>query len=608
MMSNERVILCGSARTDKPVGAHKPIRLKLWGKDKNVTLKITDITDRMVANLPPRLIDLLEIATYIYCADQATTRGGDGLRDYGSNWRRKFRFHIPVREPDVWSSGQMISILQDTLGFLSEDEYHFHFVKLTDPPPMSLYLDFGSGGASGLSAEEVILFSGGLDSLGGAIQDAVINKKNVALVSHRSSPKIAKRQRELVSDLGNHTHTPPFHVPVWIHKEKELSREFTQRTRSFLYASLGAVVARIFDLWRVRIYENGTISVNLPISEQVIGSRGTRSTHPQAINGFSDLFSALFEKEFLIENPFLWMTKAEVAKAIVEAGCRELIKYSTSCTHIWEMTTLKTHCGVCSQCIDRRFAVLAAGCTDDDDPMEMYSVDLLTGERKPGESRTMLESYVRTAKKIKDITDDGFFSEFPECYRIIGHIRGMKVDEAASKILDLYRRHSNQVFDVITQGIRDHAGEINEGKLPKSCLLILALPDNYKRPEDIDETSREDFRTPMGAAWQDVSIQFKDAHTVSIKVKGEDGIYNYTQMGMVDKRNGNPTKQWDLLYSFAQGHGTMDYDHPDACQKNQKRKEKLAKSLCDFFSIQGDPFRLTDDKKGWRARFFISPD
>ena len=38
------------------------------------------------------------------------------------------------------------------------------------------------------------------------------------------------------------------------------------------------------------------------------------------------------------------------------------------------------------------------------------------------------------------------------------------------------------------------------------------------------------------------------------------------------------------------------------------RKPALAANLRDFFRIEGDPFRLTDDGKGWQARFLISPD
>lgn len=489
-MSNERVILCGGLTTPGGPSKKAAVPLSLWGRHSNVTLKVSDISRKMVANISPVLIDLLEIATYVYCADQATTRGGGTGRDYGAKWRRQFRFHIPVRRPDLWSSSPVRTALCDTLAFLSDDEYEFTFKKLANPPPVDQYLDFGPGGATGFVAEEVLLFSGGLDSLGGAVQEVIADKRSVALVSHRSSPKIASRQLALLQDLDGHGPSKkPFHVPVWINKEKALGKEYTQRTRSFLYASLAAVVARVFDLWRIRFYENGVVSINLPISPQVVGGRATRTTHPQVLNGFSEVFSAIFQKPFAVENPFCWMTKAQVVQSIRRSGCGDLIKRTVSCTHVWEMTTLKTHCGVCSQCLDRRFATLSAGCPDSEDPEEMYGVDLLRGERTPGESRTMLESYVGTAKRVKNMSDTAFFTEFGEVHRVTQHIQGMKVDDAASRILGLYKRHATEACDVITKGIQDHAQDISDGKVPSTCLLILALPDEYKRPATYAEAA-----------------------------------------------------------------------------------------------------------------------
>ncbi|MCL6508733.1 MAG: 7-cyano-7-deazaguanine synthase, partial [Bryobacteraceae bacterium] len=486
-MSDERVVLCGGLTAAGGGPKKGAVPLHLWGKHANVTLKISDISKAMAANIPPVLIDLLEIATYVYCADQATTRGAGNAKNYGAKWRRRFQFHIPVREPDLWSSAPVATALRDTLGFLSDDEYAFAFKKLKSPPSVEQYLDFGPGGATGVKPDEVMLFSGGLDSLAGAAQQAVAGRQTITLVSHRSSPKIAKRQKELLEDLAKHCAQKPFHVPVWINKEKALGREFTQRTRSFLYAALAAVVARIFDLWKIRFYENGVVSINLPISPQVVGGRATRTTHPQVLNGFADFFTALFQRPFAVENPFLWMTKAQVVQSIRDAGCGDLIKYAVSCTHVWEMTTLHTHCGTCSQCIDRRIATLSAGCSDQEDPEEMYAVDLLRGERKSGDSRTMLESYIRTAKRVKDISESAFFSEFGEAHRVTQHIRGMTVDQAASSILDLYKRHATQVCDVITKGIQEHAQDISDGKVPSTCLLILALPDEYKRPATYEE-------------------------------------------------------------------------------------------------------------------------
>src|SRR5262249_18759853 len=82
-------------------------------------------------------------------------------------------------------------------------------------------------------------------------------------------------------------------------------------------------------------------------------------------------------------------------------GCGALIKHTVSCTRIYDITRLHTHCGCCSQCLDRRFAVLAAGAADPD-PAELAKVDLLTGERGRPNDQTMAESYVRTALELHD--------------------------------------------------------------------------------------------------------------------------------------------------------------------------------------------------------------
>lgn len=127
-------------------------------------------------------------------------------------------------------------------------------------------------------------------------------------------------------------------------------------------------------------------------------------------------------------------------------------------------------------------------------------------------------------------------------------------------------------------------------------------------PSPKDSGSMVFFPTPPDATWSDVSIKFKDGHTVSIKVGNAAGTYNYTQMGMVDERNGNPTKQWLLLESFATAHGKLGWAHSDAERKNQKRRENLTKNLREFFRIEGDPFRWTKDGSAWEACFAISYD
>ena len=102
----ERLVLCGVA---KRAGTELILRLALDGRSQNVTLKLEDISKRLVQNVPDLQIDLIEIASYVYCADQATSRGGDAQVGMGSGWRRGFRFVIPVRDPNHWSNPRVWS-------------------------------------------------------------------------------------------------------------------------------------------------------------------------------------------------------------------------------------------------------------------------------------------------------------------------------------------------------------------------------------------------------------------------------------------------------------------------------------------------------------------
>ncbi len=361
MANADHIILCGGAPAPRRPTPKNVVRLDLGGDEPNVDLEIDNISRRLSTDVPDILTDLVEIASYVYCADQAVTRGGEGVLVFGAKWRRNFIFHIPVRRPSIWSSPNVLHSLQKTLAILSEDNYEFQFVQRINAVPMQQYLTLGAGDSTTQELDEVLLFSGGLDSLGGTVQEAVLDKRRVALVSHRSNSKVFSRQKKLVAGLhASCKENPPIHVPVWVHQSGTEGREYTQRSRTFLYASLGATVARVFGLKRIRFYENGVISLNLPISEQVVGARATRTTHPQVLDGFASLFGHLVEETFTVENPFLWITKTEVVNLIGDAGCGDLIGQSVSCTHTREQTTEKPHCGRCSQCISRKFATLAS--------------------------------------------------------------------------------------------------------------------------------------------------------------------------------------------------------------------------------------------------------
>ena len=133
---------------------------------------------------------------------------------------------------------------------------------------------------------------------------------------------IASKQNGLIASLRERSNPSSlFYIPVTINKGQEEAAEFTQRTRSLMFATLGLIVARMFGRNEMSFYENGVMSINLPISEHILGSRASRTTHPRVFADFSRLFSLLLAAPFVVRNHYLWKTKGEVLRVLADQRC-----------------------------------------------------------------------------------------------------------------------------------------------------------------------------------------------------------------------------------------------------------------------------------------------
>ncbi len=286
-MIEPRLLLCSGIQlpTDHALRqGRRVVELDSLGNAPNVNLHLEDVAKVFLKHLKPRLVESTEIATYVYTADCATRRGNDWTDDDTIEpWSRDFQFVIPVRDLDFWQRSEVQQALEATLHFLSDDRYAFQFEQLTQDRPIQEYLQFGDDDWPFRYVERVLMFSGGLDSLAGAVETAARGDKLV-LVSHRPVSTLSSRQRELFRQLRR---TFPealmIHIPVWVNKAKNLGREHLQRTRSFLYSTLGVVVADSMQADGVRFFENGVVSLNWPVADEVLRARASRTTHPWAL-------------------------------------------------------------------------------------------------------------------------------------------------------------------------------------------------------------------------------------------------------------------------------------------------------------------------------------
>lgn len=474
-MIDPRLFLCSGVHlpagdvlfTDRTV-----VELDSLGDKANVNIRLENVTDFFKKHLPKRLIDVLEIAAYVYSADCATSRGEGWSNDRTTeSWSRDFHFVIPVRDLGFWQTAEVVKQLKETLAFLSNDHYSFTFCQLIQERPIQEYLDLsGEENWPFYDLDRVFMFSGGLDSLAGAIQ-ALSSKQRIVLVSHRSVATMDKRQKNLVSALLKRYPGSIQHIPVWINKNSKLGHEATQRSRSFLFSALGTAIAHSVRAKGVSFFENGVVSMNLPVADEVLRARATRTTHPLLLSMFSRFYSLVVNGSMAFDNPYLLYTKADVVSLIAKHDGGSLIPLTCSCAHSWFQSRTQQHCGTCSQCIDRRIAVVAAGQTDNDLDTD-YASDVFVGPRRDGYEKNMAVDYVRHALELNNMSEVEIATKFN--LEITRAVRGAaRISESAQGLVDLHKRHGAVVKSVLDGQLKKYSSKLVDGTLVESSMLAL---------------------------------------------------------------------------------------------------------------------------------------
>jgi 7-cyano-7-deazaguanine synthase in queuosine biosynthesis len=320
----------------------------------------------------PVALDLFRLAGAIFCADKTVRRAE--ATDF---WTRDISLTAPVSDVDLWES--VAGLLVRAVSFLSGDRWRFDFVEDTVEPLDAETISSGD--------DAVTLFSGGLDSLAGAI-DLLEAERNLTLVGHHDGSLTLSKQEELYRALGEHYGTDRVSLRKLLLRPaaRRISQarpladgvvENTTRARSFLFVAAGVAVADALESGlALYVPENGYIGINVPLSPARAGSLSTRTTHPF----FMDLMAALLDQLGLaheIENPYRLLTKGEaLAASSNPALLAELAPRTISCAHPeaprWRERP-QGNCGYCYPCLIRRAALHRFGSDG-----TQYSWDALT--------------------------------------------------------------------------------------------------------------------------------------------------------------------------------------------------------------------------------------
>ena len=313
---------------------------------------------------PEKAVDLAVVSALINAADTRVSRA----RNAQNGWTREIDVIAPVSDPYLWSA--QADLLSRLLQFLSGDYFRFSFrprptgFETIVEAPKSLPLE---------GHDDVALFSGGLDSLIGAI-DLLTDGRHPLLVSHYWDSETSKAQRALLHQLytkfpTNSHRTLRVRLGFDKYQVNTGELENSQRGRSFLFFSLATMAAAAIGVNRVIVPENGFIGLNVPLDTLRLGALSTRTTHPHYMAGFNRLLAGL---GFGIElfNPYRHLTKGEmVLQCKDRAYLERLLPTSMSCSSPAKARyrgLSPRHCGTCVPCLIRRASVKAGfvGLTD----------------------------------------------------------------------------------------------------------------------------------------------------------------------------------------------------------------------------------------------------
>ncbi len=485
-MSNERahsIFLCNGANpsddvdeADCTVLDYRPSN----GGKPNVRLGLPDFV-RSVYHLPPRCLDLLEVAAYVFAGDRSTSRGSRISVEY-QGWARNLHFVIRVRDHDFWSEPTVQDALKSALCFATGDQgYEFTFQPGHTTPPTSLFdrKDFQAKTTAGLS---IMLFSGGIDSLAGAVQRLRESDDRICLVSHSSQGGTIRTQRGLVEALQQAYPERVSHYQFRTHLQVIRAREESQRTRPFLYGSIAFAIAMAFGQERFFIFENGVTSLNFARREDLLNARASRTTHPQTVGRLASLFSTIAEQTFAIESPFIWNTKTEVVDYLKASGHGQLLPSSVSCSRTFNARTHATHCGECFQCLDRRIGVYGAA-ADDFDNASLYATDVIMASISSQESKTTVVDYLRQAANFSNWNQGYFYNRsLDDLQHLLGWVPGCGDEiDLVDKVWDLCSRHGQQVARALRR-MRDVHEDVFGPLVPNSLLKVVSDREFLREP------------------------------------------------------------------------------------------------------------------------------
>lgn len=414
----------------------------LWGEQRyNALVNLSALQPAREAELPPLLLDLLNIAIGVFLADIAVLRGQNEA------WTRSFDMLIPVHEPTFWEHNR--PSLSAVLHALSRDNFRIDFCA-RHPQPALLMPGDETGDNQTTAADKTdcaSALSGGLDSLAGAVMLMRTDRTPLFVMHQSGNPDVRAAQSAVVETLESFRPGRGLFAGLLVQPRSAPNarfafpaprlREPSRRSRSLLFMTLLAIGACAAQVQEAYLCENGVLSVALPLSAGRIGGLSTRSTHPTVVADFNGLLQAA-DLPVTVLNPFIYRTKAELIRDILRPVLSpDQIRRSMSC---WMVGRRNRQCGGCVPCLLRRISMLAAGLPD-----EAYETDPLAapGDYRGTDAHGNVVDLLTQAAHMRRATDAELLMHWPQLLDLPAV--GVSVED----VLAMYRRYAEEVWETV---------------------------------------------------------------------------------------------------------------------------------------------------------------
>lgn len=332
--------------------------------------------------------DFFLVASIVYGVDNLLDR-----YEYSVDaWARDIEIKFPVNNIHIWNDVK--DKLENIFSFLTGDYWTISFTSTTIS---EFFRERKSRRKSKIPSYNygiysfASLFSGGLDSLVGIIdQLKPLNQSNKGLlISHfdSTSPGPNADQHRILQYMqtqpGYKNKFSWLQTVVFLSTKDnngdDLNRESSYRSRSLLFIAIGLFcIDTLPNCNTLIIPENGTISLNYPLTPSRSGTLSTRTTHPYYLEQLQILLTIIGLNIRLL-NPYQYCTKGELVQSCLDqAVLNGIYTQSVSCgkrgrKQNWDTKEGTSHCGVCMPCIYRRAALHKIGADT-----QLYGIDIFS--------------------------------------------------------------------------------------------------------------------------------------------------------------------------------------------------------------------------------------